>query len=104
MLSVRENKSMAVSDATKEAKGLKDFLKTVGNATINFGKKVANNPARALEIPSKIGSAAACRNSIAALSATTGLIIFATTGEGIKVVQKGRGLYLGTKRLFNSKY
>ena len=34
----------------------------------------------------------------AALSATPDLIKFATTGEGIKVVQKGRGLYLGTKK------
>ena len=31
---------MAVSDATIEAEGLKDFLKSVGKATVNFGKKV----------------------------------------------------------------
>ena len=85
---------MIVSDATIEAEGLKDFFKSVGN----FGKKVANNPVRALEIASKIGSAAAIRNPRAALSATPDLIKFATTGEGIKVVQKGRGLYLGTKK------
>ena len=93
----RRNKSMTVSDATMEAEGLKDFFKSVGNATVNFGKKVANYPVRALEIASKIGSAAASRNPRAALSATPDLIKFATTGEGIKVVQKGRGLYLGTK-------
>ena len=29
-----------------------------------------------------------------ALSATNELIVFATTGKGKKVVQKGRGLYL----------
>ena len=52
---------MAVSDAKKEAAGLKDFFKSVGKATINLGKK-ANNPERALEIASKIGSAAATRN------------------------------------------
>ena len=63
------NKSMTVSDATIEAEGLKDFLKSVGKAAVNFGK---NNPVRALEIASKIGSAAASR--------------------------KGRGLYLGTKK------
>ena len=77
---------------------MKDFFKSVGKATVNFGKKVANNPVRALEIASKIGSAAASRNPKAALVATPDLIKFATTGEGKKVVQKGRGLYLGTKK------
>ena len=94
----RRNKSMTVSDATIEAEGLKDFFKSVGKATVIFGKKVANNPVRALEIASKIGSAAASRNPKAALAATPDLIKFATTGEGIKVVQKGRRLYLGTKK------
>ena len=49
----KRNKSMTVSDATIEAEGLKDFIKSVGKATVNFGKKVANNPERALEINSK---------------------------------------------------
>ena len=43
----RRNKSMTLSDATIEAEGLKDFFKSVGRATVNFGKKVANNPVRA---------------------------------------------------------
>ena len=43
----RRNKSMTVSDATIEAEGLKDFIKSVGKATVNFGKKAANNPVRA---------------------------------------------------------
>ena len=94
----RRNKSMTISDATIEAKGLKDFSKSVGKATVNFGKKVANNPLKALEIASKIGSAAESINPRAALSATPDLNKFATTGAGIKVVQKGRGLYLGTKK------
>ena len=94
----RRNKSMTVSDATIEAEGPKDLFKRVGKATINFGKKVANNPVRAIEIASKIGSATASRNPGAALSATPDLIKFATTGECIKLVQKGRGLYLGTKK------
>ena len=89
---------MTVSDAAIEAEGLKDFSKSVGRATINFGKKIANNPVRALEIASKIGSAAASRNPRAALSATPDLIKFAATGEGIKVVQNGRGLYSGTQK------
>ena len=94
----KRNKSMTVSDATIEAEGLKDFFKSVGRVTVNFGKKVAKNPVRELEIASKIGSAVASRNPRAALSATLDLIKFATTGEGIKVVQKGRGLYLVTKK------
>ena len=94
----RRNKSMTVSDATIEAEGLKEFFKSVGKATINFGKKVANNPVRALEIASKIGSADLSRNPRAALSATPDLIKFATTGKGIKVEQKGGRLYLGTKK------
>ena len=89
---------MTVSDATIEAERLKEFFKSVGRATVNFGKKVANNPVRAKEIASKIGSAAASKIPRAALSATPDLIIFATTGEVLKVVQKGRGLYLCSKK------
>ena len=94
----RGNKSTTVSNATIEAEGLKGFFKCVGKATVNFGKNVENNPVRALEMASKIGKAAASRNPRAALSATPDLFNFAATGEGIKVVQKGRGLYLGTKK------
>ena len=82
-------KSMAVSDATKGVERLQDFFKSVGIATVKFGKKVANDPVKALEIENKIGSAAASRNSSTALSATPDLIKFATTGEGIRLVQKG---------------
>ena len=89
---------MTVSDATIEAEGLEDFFESVGKAKANFRKKVDDNPVRALEIAIKIGSVAASRNPRAALSATPHLIEFATTGEGIKVVQKRRGLYLGTKK------
>ena len=63
----RRTKSMTVSDATMEAEGLKYFLKSVSRATVNFGKKNANNPVRALETESKTGSAAASRNPRAAL-------------------------------------
>ena len=73
----------AVSDATIEAEDLKNFFKRVGKATVNFGTKVANNPVRAVDIASKIGSAAASKNHRAPLSATPNFIKFATTGEGI---------------------
>ena len=60
---------MAVSYAKIAAEGLKDFFKSVGKPTVDFGKKVAINPVRVLEIAGKIGSAAATRNPIAALAA-----------------------------------
>ena len=91
---------MAISDATIEADRLKDFLKSFGNATVNFGKKVACNPLRALVIPGKIRSAAATKNRRATVAATTDSIEFATTGEEIKLVEEGRGLYLGTKKKY----
>ena len=93
-----EKKSMTVSDATIEAGGLKYLFKSVGKATANFGKKNVSYTVRALEIASKIGSAAASRKPRAAISNTPDLIKFATTGESIKVVQKGRGLCLCKKR------
>ena len=72
---------MTVSDDTIEAEELKDFFKSVGKTTVNLGKKTAYKSVRALEISSKIGSAAASRNPRTALSATPDLIKFATTGE-----------------------
>ena len=80
---------MTVNVETLEAEGLKDFFKSVGKETVNFGKKVAIKPVRALEIASKTGSAAASRNPRAALSATPDFIKFAATGEGIRGAQKG---------------
>ena len=91
-------KSRTVSDATIEAEGLKDFFKNVGKATVNFGKQVANNPLRALEVASKTGSVPASKNPRAALAATPDLIKFAITGEGKRVEQKERDLYLGTEK------
>ena len=41
---------MTVSDATIAAEGLEDFFKSVGKATVTFGKKVAKNQFKALEI------------------------------------------------------
>ena len=52
----KRNKSMTVSDATIEAEGLKDFFRSVSKATVDFGKKIATNPVRALEVASKRNS------------------------------------------------
>ena len=93
----KTKKSMAVSDTKLEAEESKDFFKSVGNATVNFGKKFATNPVRALEIESKKGIVAATKKPRAALVATPDLIKFATTVEGITVVQKRRGLFFWNK-------
>ena len=81
----RRNKSMTVSDAKKEAEGFKDFFKSVGKATVNFGTKFLKNPVGVLEIASKIGSAPASNIPRAALSATPDLITFATLQLLVKV-------------------
>ena len=91
---------MTVSDATIEAEGLKVFFTGVGGKTNIFGKKVTNNSLRALEIASKIESAAVTWSPKAALAYGPELIKFATTGEGIKVPQNGWSLHLGIKKNF----
>ena len=48
------NKSMIVSDQTIQAEGLGDFFKGLGKAAKNVGKKILNNPGRALEIAANI--------------------------------------------------
>ena len=94
----RRKKSITVFDATAESEGLKDFFKKVGKATVNFGKKIANIPVRALEMKSKIRWAVASRQPRAALSAKPDLIKFGTNCERKKVIQKGRGLYKVQRR------
>ena len=75
----KRNKSMTVGDATIETEELKDSFKSFGRATANFGKKLVNIPARALEITSKIGSATANRNTRANLSATLKIFLLLNT-------------------------
>ena len=55
----KRNKSLIVSDHTIQAEGLVDFFKHLCRAAKNVGKKILNNPARALEIAANIGTAAA---------------------------------------------
>ena len=78
------NKSLIVSERTIDGEGLGDFFKHLGSAAKNVGKKILNNPARALEIAANIGTAAASKNP---------RLIAATAPDVIKFVHQGKGLY-----------
>ena len=82
----KRNKSLIVSDQTISAEGLGDFFKHIGKAAKNVGKKILNNPGRALELAANIGTAAASKNP---------RMIAATAPDIIKFVHQGKGLYLG---------
>ena len=78
------NKSLIVSDRTIYAEGLGDFFKHIGKAAKNVGKKILNNPGRALEIAAIIGTAAATKDP---------KLIAATALDVIKFIHQGKGLY-----------
>ena len=78
------NKSLIVSDKTIAGEGLGDFFKHLGKATKNVGKKIRNNPGRALEIAANIGTAAATKDP---------KLIAATAPQVIKFIHQGKGLY-----------
>ena len=61
------------------------FLILLRKAAKNFGKKVLNNPGRALEIAAKIGTAAASKNP---------KFIAAIAPDIIKIDPQGKDLYL----------
>ena len=63
-----------------------DFFKHIGKAAKKVGKKILNNPGRALELAANIGTAAASKYP---------RMIAATAPDIIKFVHKGTGLYLG---------
>ena len=67
-------------------KDLVIFFKHLGSAAKNVGKKILNNPGRALELAAIIGTAAASKNP---------RMIAATAPDIIKFVHQGKGLYLG---------
>ena len=69
-----------------------DFFKHIGKAAKNVGKKILNNPGRALELAANIGTAAASKNP---------RMIAATASDIIKFVHQGKGLYLGKIHLLN---
>ena len=78
------NKSLIVSDRTINGEGLGDFFKHLGKAAKSVGKKILNNPGRALEIAANIGTAAASKNP---------KLIAAPVPEVINFVHQGKGLY-----------
>ena len=78
------NKSLIVSDRTINGEGLDDLFKNLRKAAKSVGKKILNNPGRALEIAANIGTAAASKNP---------KLIAATAPEVIKFVHQGKGLY-----------
>ena len=53
--SCKRNKSLIVSDQTIQAEGLGDFFRGIGKAAKSVGKKISNNPGRALELAANIG-------------------------------------------------
>ena len=83
----KRNKSLIASDQTIQAEGFGDFFKHLGSAAKNVGKKILNNPGRALDIAANIGTAAASKNP---------KLIAAAAPDIIKFVHQGKGLYLGT--------
>ena len=78
---------MIVSDNTVQAEGLGDFFKNLGKKGLNVSKKMAknvlSNRGRALDLTTKIATAAASRNSKQALSTLPELITFYNTGKGL---------------------
>ena len=80
------NKSLIVSDQTIQAEGLVDFFRGIRKAAKRVGKKILNNPGRALELAANIGTAAASKNP---------RMIAATAPDIIKFVHQRKGLYLG---------
>ena len=82
----KRNKSLKVTDQTIQAEGLGDFFRGIRKAAKNVGKKILNNPGRALELAANIGNAAASKNP---------RMIAATAPDIINFVHQGKGLYLG---------
>ena len=80
-------KSMTVSDNTIKAEGLGSFFKNLGKISAKAGEKLAKNvitnPGRALDLTTKIATAAATKSPKAALSTLPEVINFYHTGKGL---------------------
>ena len=84
--SCKRTKTRIVSDNTIQAEGLQDFFKGLGNAAKTIGKKIVNNPTRALEIGTNLATAALTKNPKA---------IATQAPSVIKFIHHGKGLYVG---------
>ena len=84
-----KRKTLTLSDNTKQAEGVGDFSKSLGEKRLNVTKKKTNkvlkNPGRTLEIGANVGTALASRNPKAASP---------WAPEVTKIDHRGRGLYL----------
>ena len=85
-ISCKRNKSLFVSDQTINGQGLGNFFKHLGSAAKNVGKKILNNPGRALELAANIGTAAASKSQ---------KFIAATAPDIVKFFHQGKSLCLG---------
>ena len=86
MFNLQKKISLIVSDQTIQAEGIGDFFRGVGKAAKSVGKKILNNPGRALELAANIGTAAASKNP---------RMIAATAPDIITFVHQVKGPYLG---------
>ena len=89
--------SLIGSDQTIQAEGLGDFFRGVGKSAKNVGKKILNNPGRALEIAANLGTAAASKNPKLNAATAPYIIKFVHQGKGLYKPEglQAKGLYLG---------
>ena len=82
----KRNKSLTVSDQPLHAEGLGDFFKHIAKAAKNVGKKILNNPSRALEIAANLGTAAASKKPKHFASEIPDVIKFVHQGNSLGLV------------------
>lgn len=77
------NKTCFVSDKEIQANGLGDIFKKVKPVVRDIGKKILNNPQRALELGIQIGQAGVTKNPVAMAALMPQVAKFAKTGKGL---------------------
>ena len=87
-----------------EGNGIKNLFKTVWNKALKplakeVGKNILNNPTRALQVATQLGTAAASRQPGAILRSGAQAARFGVTGNGVRLAEltKGGALYLYRK-------
>ena len=81
----KRKKALLVSDQPIAPEELGNFFSSLGFVAENVGKKMLNDPGRALELAANISSAAASKNPK----------LISTAPDFIKFVHQGYGLYPG---------